>query len=289
MKRARDQIKDEQHKIVIEKKKLWLEVSKVLIAILGITVTMWTAYLGYNSYSDEKENNLNSTYNETLYQILSSNIADNKIGLKEIVRYETRYSESVPILVNYIITIDSMTLSSVKSYYYPSAAAIGKPFYPFFEEYLSLGNLNNNELSTSRIQELLIEFIKANVTLRYPITMNQVGISNAELVGTKIYGLYFNSSQFENVLFDNSSFNICYFTNSNFKNCSFWKAEFLETTKLNNVRFDNCNFLNGNIRCRLETTIFNSCNVQDLEIIDFHENNYKYCEATSTLKISKNQ
>ena len=254
--------------------------------MIGVTAAIITAVVGLCTYCNEKNRDYENDYRETLFRILSEDIVDNKVGLKEIVNYDSHYQESIPIIINQLLDVDENKFIELKNYYKSSAILIGQPFYRYFEEYLGKES-HLDSIKISRTTWLLSEFINNSEIINKEINLNEIHISDLLFINKKFNKLYFRSSIIDSVTFDGSVFTECDFSSTTFRDCNFWKVTLMENVFLKNVQFENCSFQESIICCKLDSTLFRNCNLLDMEISDVNGGIFNNCLNYGSIKIKR--
>ncbi len=266
----------------LEGKKYRLEIVKAVLSFIGIGVSLFMAYSGYTNIMNQWERDRLAAYKGALYDLLSAESSNNRVGLREIARYEEYYAESLPVFVRLLATSDSSKFEDLKNDIVISAAAIGPPLAGHLVQYLNPANASDS-IPYSRMQWLLTELIRSNGNGTEPIALAGIRLSTGDLKNGTIGKLTVRDSEIEGLSFDNSRLTECEFTNTVFRKCSFWNATVAATVALDHVTFEDCTFVGSTLNTDLDNAVFVSCDVLDLRVRDFHADNFKDCMNDTTM------
>lgn len=281
----------EEKRYELEKDKLKLEKIKFFITTFAVAITLAGLLFGFFKFFNEKKQEYNSLYRNTLARVLSGDVETQKVALIEISKFEDKKDEYILILIN--LMNDNLRENNrvLDKYFVISFISIGKPMI----DALASSNRNAQKFSDQELCNstgwAICQILKNTMGKRdYQFNLNRVLLSDGVLHNLNIFKVLIQNSKLERMNFDNSVFQESDFSNTIFRDCSFWKTKFSSDVNLEGTQFIDCNLQEGIFDCNITNTVFTGCNVLDLQVTDknnMNKDTFSNCSNSTTIKFGR--
>ena len=260
--------KIDEKRCQLEGKRVRLDGYNLAIRVVTLFLALFSLWFAYNKYSEQKEKEHIQEYQRALATLESGDVSLQKAALLELAQFRQKYTDIVPILIDFMQAQRAQGKTSLEPYLITSFLLIGQPLVERLAQENRVaykhGDSSRLDATVWAIGELLkrdiggkVGYVDLHDIFIEDLKLSNISISEISLAGARIEHTNFDGTYFKGVDLSAATFE---------KLCSFWQSRFDEKTNLRNTTFVHCILDNSYFETDLTETRFPQSTVLDVGV-----------------------